>query len=235
MAALHDERFGRLLRLIRRRSALTQKDLAKASGVPLHDIWLIENGRAGEVRLDRVRRAFAAVGGQARVTAWWNGAAADRLLDEKHAALGELASALYVRRHWETALEVTFNDYGDRGSIDLLAGYKPLRAVAVNEIKSALGSLEETNRSLDVKERLASKIALARFGWKPSIIGKILIVPNEMTVRRIVAAHDATMTANYPARSREIRAWLRSPDRPLRGIWFVSNQREPKVREEDRP
>jgi transcriptional regulator with XRE-family HTH domain len=228
MAAAYDERLGQLLRLIRGRSGLTQKELAAAAGVPLHDIWLIENGRAAEVRLERVRRAFAAVGGQARITASWNGAAADRLLDEKHALIGEVASTLYARRHWETAIEVTFNEYGDRGSIDLLAGFKAMRAVAVNEVKSALGSLEETNRSLDVKERLAAKIAYARFGWKPAIVAKILIVPNEMTVRRVVAAHESTMAASYPARSREIRAWLRNPDRPLRGIWFVSIQRGPK-------
>ena len=95
----------------------------------------------------------------------------------------------------------------------------------MNEIKSTFGSLEETNRALDVKERLAPKIALARFGWKPVVVGRILVVPSERTVRRVVARHAATMDALYPARSREVRAWLRMPDVPIRGIWFVSDQR----------
>jgi hypothetical protein len=169
-----------------------------------------------------VQRLFRAAGGQARLTTWWNGAAADRLLDERHAALVERAAALFTKRGWLTPAEVTFSEYGERGSIDLFAVQSRLRVVAVCEIKSAVGSLEETNRMLDIKERLAPKLAFQRFGWRPTHVGRLLILPDESTVRRTVARHAATMDTLYPARSREVRAWLREPDRSIRGVWFLS-------------
>lgn len=128
-------------------------------------------------------------------------------------------------RGWQAQAEVSFSEYGERGSIDIFAARPASRAIAVCELKSAIGSLEETNRMLDVKERLAPKIALARFGWRPAYTGRLLILPDEKTVRRLIARHAATMDGLYPARSREVRAWLRQPDRALRGIWFLSDLR----------
>jgi hypothetical protein len=95
-------------------------------------------------------------------------------------------------------------------------------AVAVCEIKSAFGSLEETNRSLDIKVRLASKITERAFGWRPKFVGRILIVGDEPMNRRVVRHHAATMDAIYPERGRAVRAWLRKPDRSIAGIWFLS-------------
>jgi hypothetical protein len=217
-----DERLGLLLRTIRRRTRQRQIDVARAAGVPIRDVIRIEAGGAGEVSVDRVRRIFAVVGGRARTTAWWNGAAADRLLDERHAALVERAVALLQKRGWLTAVEATFSEFGERGSIDVLGGNPATFAVAVCEVKSVLGSLEETNRVLDMKERLAPKLALARFGWGRVVVSRILILPDDMTVRRAVDRHWQTMASLYPARSREVRAWLHNPDRPLRGLWFLS-------------
>jgi len=217
-----DERLGQLLRAIRRRSGQTQAALAIAANVPRRDVIRVEAGDAGQVAVERVRLIFDASGGRLKLSAWVNGASADRLLDEGHARLLERAAQVLVRREWQPHSEVTFSEFGERGSIDLLGSYKPLRAIAVCEIKSALGSLEESNRMLDVKERLAPKITFDRLGWRPRVVGRILIVPNEMTVRRIVARHAMTMASVYPARSREVRAWLRNPVTPLRGIWFLS-------------
>ena len=217
-----DERIGRLLRLIRRRARLTQRALAEIAGVPREDVIAVEAGRLGQLPFDRTRRMFEAVGGRARPAVWWNGAAADRLLDERHALLVERGVRAYGRRKWETAVEVSFADYGERGSIDILAGRMSAGAVAVTEVKSDIGSLEETNRVLDVKERLAPKIAHTRFGWRPAVIGRILILPGTTTMRRIVERHASTMDAIYPARSNEIRAWLRAPTASIRGIWFMS-------------
>ncbi len=77
-----------------------------------------------------------------------------------------------------------------------------MRAIAVCEVKSVLGSLEETNRRLDVKVRLAPKIAAGQFGWRPLAIGRVLILPEDRTVRRLIALHSSTMTTLYPSRSR---------------------------------
>lgn len=220
-----DERAGRLLRTIRRRADRTQAELAALAEVPRTDVIKIEAGRVAEVHLGRARRVFAAAGGRARLTVWWNGALADRLLDERHAALGERALAVYARRHWETAVEVTFSEWGERGSIDLLAGHRLTRSAVVNEVKSALGSIEDTNRLLDVKVRLAPKLVYERFGWRPETVSRVLILPSEDAIRRKVARLARTMEVAYPARSREVRAWIRQPQGTLRGLWFLSEVR----------
>ncbi len=123
-------------------------------------------------------------------------------------------------------MEVSFAEYGERGSIDILGANRAALAVAVCEVKSVLGSLEETNRVLDVKERLAPAIALKRLGWRPKVVARILILPRDSTIQRVIAAHPNTMGRLYPARAREIRAWLRDPSKPIRGIWFVSDGRD---------
>ena len=92
----------------------------------------------------------------------------------------------------------------------------------VNEIRTAFGSLEETNRLLDVKVRLVPGLVEERFGWRPRTVSRVLIVPADDTLRRVVARHSATMDAAYPARSREVRAWIHRPSGTLRGLWFLS-------------
>lgn len=218
-----DERIGAALKAIRRRLSLTQESLAALAGVPVRDVLAIEAGRAGEVRLGRIRALFEAVDGTARLSTWWNGAAADRLLDERHAGLVESALRVLGRRNWETAAEVSFSEFGERGSIDILAGYRPTLALVVGEVKGSIGSLEEMNRVLDMKERLAPRLARERFGWHPRILGRVLILPDDRSIRRVVERHSATMTTVYPARGREVRAWLRHPHRPIRGLWFLSD------------
>ena len=222
MAAADDERLGQLLKLLRRRQHLAQVRLALLAAVPRQVVMTIEDGRVGEVSLDRIRHIFDALGGRARLTAWYNGAVADRLLDERHAGITERSMVVIQRREFVTASEVTFSEYGERGSIDILAGHETTHAGLVGEVKATIGSLEETNRQLDVKCRLAPKIFETTFGWRPRFISRVLIVPNDRTVRRIIDAHAATMRAVYPASSREFRAWLHSPTAPISAIWFVS-------------
>jgi transcriptional regulator with XRE-family HTH domain len=222
MSSPEDERIGLMLRAMRRATGLTQERLARLSGIPVRDIMAIEIGRAGLVELERLRRLFRGAGGLARLAVWFNGAAGDRLLDERHAGLVELGGRVFAQHGWANHFEITFSEYGERGSIDLLALASDRGAAVVCEFKSALGSLEETNRRLDVKERLAIKIVVDRFGWRPRSIARLLIVPEDSTIRRIVTRHSATMDSIYPARGRQIRAWLRRPEGPLRGLWFLS-------------
>jgi hypothetical protein len=199
---------------------MTQAELAGIARVPRHDVQRVEAGLAGLVVLERLRRMFEAAGGGGRLSIWWHGAAADRLIDERHAGLVERAVATFVRRGWKAAVEVSFSEFGERGSIDILAAHERLRAVAICEVKSDVGALEQMNRVLDSKERLAPKIAEREFGWRPLIVGRLLILADDSANRRLVNRHEKTMAAIYPGRGREVRAWLRSPERPLRGIWF---------------
>lgn len=224
-----DERLGELFRLLRIQAGLTQEELAIATSIPVRDIRRVEIGRVGEVLFGRIRRLFSEVDGRARISVWWNGAAADRLLDERHASIVERGAEILVRRAWEPAIELTFSEYGERGSIDIFAQRRALRAVAVCEVKGTFGSLEELNRTLDLKVRLAPKICRDRFGWTPTYVGRILIVPDLSTIRRVINEHRQTMNAIYPARGREVRAWLHRPDRNLGGIWFLSDPRNTRI------
>ncbi len=150
----------------------------------------MESDNVRSVTVQTVRCVFAAAGAHARIVASWNGAALDRLLDERHAALVERVARVLQVRNWTTMVEQTFSEYGERGSIDLLGWHKPSRSLVVTEVKSALGNLEETNRSLDTKVRLAPRLLREKLGV-PATVSRLLVLPSESTVRRMVAQHAA--------------------------------------------
>lgn len=215
---VEDQRLGRASRLIRRDARLRQTDLPTSRFVTQE----IEAGRAGALRLDDLRTHFAAMGAKAQLTVWWNGAALDRLVDRAHAQIVEAAAVVLTRSGFRVRVEHSFNDYGERGSIDLFAGHDQARAVFVGEAKSEWGSLEETLRRQDMKVRLAAKLAHEAFGWRPRIVANVLVLPDDSTSRRVVQRHNATLHA-YAMRARDIRAWMHRPDRSIAGIWFLSN------------
>ena len=134
-----------------------------------------------------------------------------------------------LRFGWNVPSEFTFSEFGERGSIDLFGNRRDLSAVAVCEVKSAFGSLEELNRTMDVKVRLAPKLCRDAYGWTPRGVGRLLIVPDESTIRRVIAKHEQTMDSLYPERGHRVRAWIRRPDRSIGGIWFLSNPRHTRT------
>jgi transcriptional regulator with XRE-family HTH domain len=227
MVTNEDQRLAASLRALRRRTGISQQSLAEAAGVSRRQVSRLENERAAALTLGALRQTFAAADARLVISVWWRGAALDRLLDERHASLVERAIAVMARRGWLSEIEVTFSEYGERGSIDILAGHEPTRSALVCEAKGSIGSIGETNRTLDVKTRLAPGLVVRRLGWRPRTVSRVLILPDDATVRRIVRAHAHTLDAAYPARSREVRRWLHSPDGPIRGLWFLSEARSP--------
>lgn len=214
-----DRRLARTSRLLRRRAGIRQTDGA----VPRHIVQAIEGGRAGTVRLDQIRSHFETFDARARVTVWWDGADLDRLLDARHAGVVEVGFGELRKYGWQTAGEVSFNEYGERGSIDLLAGKESESAVFVGEAKSEWGSIEETLRRLDVKARLAPKVAFQVFGFRPRAVAAVLLFPEDRTARRIAERFAVTLDSAFPARAQEIRRWLKQPVGYLRGLWFLTN------------
>ncbi len=220
--AMDDERIASALRELRRRSGMTQEQASIAAGVSPRVFRRVERLGTRGSTISTLRAVFAPFDARVNVSVWWYGADLDRLLDAAHAALVERVIALLRRRGWRTAPEVTFSEYGERGSIDVF-GFQPTeRACAVGEIKSRFGSMEETNRRHDVKARLAPKLCLERFGATPRTVSRLLVLPDDVTLRRVAARHEATLGAVYPARAREIRAWLRKPEGAISGLWFLS-------------
>lgn len=91
------------------------------------------------------------------------------------------------------------------------------------EIKSELGAMDGLLRPLDVKVRLAAKIGRDRFGWQAKSVSRIVVLPEDRTARRAVERHQAILTQALPARSREVRAWLKRPVGGIAGLWFLSD------------
>jgi hypothetical protein len=184
---------------------------------------MLEAGEIDDLSIGEVDRCFASLGARLDLSAWWRGAALDRLLDEGHARLvGEVLRRLQSLG-WEVRVEVSFSSFGERGSIDILAWHPAHRVLAVFEIKSELGGMDPLLRPLDVKARLAPQIAAREFGWRASgPVGRIVVLPEDRTVRRQVSRHADVLAAALPARSREIPRWLAKPSTPMAGIWFLT-------------
>jgi transcriptional regulator with XRE-family HTH domain len=219
---MRDERVGAALRAIRVRSRLRQVDLASKAGLSQSTVSRIERGRIHMLRLEVVRAAFEALGSDLVITPRWNGAALDRLLDQRHALLSADVLRLARVAGWDVAPEVSFSRYGERGSIDLLGTRPSDRAAVVVEIKTELGSIEDTQRRLDMKVRLAPAIVFERLAWRPSILG-LLVLPEGRATRLQLERHRVLLSAAFPARGWAVRRWLQNPDGHLAGLWVLSN------------
>ena len=121
------------------------------------------------------------------------------------------------RDGWTVRVEVSFNHYGDRGRIDILAYHAATAVLAVVEIKSTVGDAQDTLGRLDVKVRLAPKIA-ADLGWRRSAVVPVLVLEDGTTPRRHVAQHGG-LFRHFDCRGRSALAWLRHPSQsPPAGI-----------------
>lgn len=216
---------ARLTRLLRHRAALTQEDLARRAGVRRWKVVRLEAGQFEKLDVGDVQHVLAALDARLEIRATYHGAFADRLLDERHASIVASRVDFHKGHGWEARVEVSFSEYGERGSMDLLGWHASTRTLVVEEIKSELGAAEGTLRPLDVKARLEPKIARERFGWAALNVGRILVLPEERTVRRQVERHKLVLRAALPADSRELSAWMRNPRGSIAGIWFLSDVR----------
>ena len=154
----------------------------------------------------------------------WQGEGLDRLLDAKHAATVEQVVSILTLAGWLVATEVSFNIYGERGSIDILAFHRTSRVLLVVEVKSVVPDVQATLVTLDRKERLAVEIARGR-GWHGVAVARLLVIRESRTARRRIEEHAATFGTMFPDRIGRIRSWLKGPDprSPLRGLWFLPN------------
>lgn len=161
---MDDVRAGRLLRALRHRARLTQRALGARVGVSQQEISLLERGHFDSVQLRTVRRVFRGLDAGAELDIRWRGGAVDRLLDERHAGLLGATADLLSDGVWQLKPEVTYNHFGDRGSIDLVAWHEPTATLLVVEVKTELTSIEATLRKHDEKVRLAPEVVEGRWG-----------------------------------------------------------------------
>jgi transcriptional regulator with XRE-family HTH domain len=136
---------------------MTQADVARRSGVSRNKVSFIETGCLDRVSLHDLRATLAAMDAWLDVRIHRRGADLDRLLDEGHARLVGEVSRWLRERGWQVETEVTFSEFGERGSIDVLAWHEGRRVLLVIEIKTELGSVDGLLRPLDIKVRHASQ------------------------------------------------------------------------------
>jgi transcriptional regulator with XRE-family HTH domain len=224
LRAMDDVRVGRILRALRRRSGWTQKELGRRANVSQQAISLIERGHGARLSGETVRRVFAALDARWEPTVSWRGGDLDRLVDAEHARLvGEIARRL-ADVGWEVAIEVTYSEFGERGSVDVLAARRDVRAMVVVEVKSELTAIEATLRKLDEKVRIVGgSLGCERFGFRPRSVGRLLVLPSTNVARRRVDLSSDVLDLAFPDRAGRVRAWLRAPEGPMAGIQFVSD------------
>lgn len=222
LTVMDDRRVGLLVRALRRRRHWRQADVAVAAGLSQSAVSRIERGHLDGLSVRVIRRVLGAVEARAEIDIRWRGGLADQLLDERHAAMGTRIAAMLRDLGWQVIPEVTFQHFGERGSIDLFASHSESRAVCIIELKSAVHSYEETQRRLDTKARLAPVVAQERLGWRPRLIGVFLVVEESSTNRRRLRSIEPLVRAGLPATGRAVRRWLAQPVGSLRGVWFLS-------------
>jgi transcriptional regulator with XRE-family HTH domain len=217
-----DQRVGRIVRALRRRLGWRQLDVAIKAGCSQTVVSQLERGHLDVLSTRVLRRILAEVGATAVIEIRWRAGALDRLLDEDHAVLVARVAALLRAAGWFVETEVTYSEFGERGSYDLLAFHSATRIILVVEVKTDLATAEGTLRKIDEKARLASQVALKRFGWRMRSVAVLLVFAENSTLRKRVARHAALFDQALPMRNVAIRNWLPEPSPVRGGIWFLS-------------
>ena len=140
----------------------------------------------------------------------WRGADLGRLRDEVHAALQSAWKRRLERWGWAIWVEVSFNHYGERGRLDLFGWHPAHGMLLVIEIKSEIDDVQALLGGLDVKRRVAPRIA-RDLGLPGSFAVVPFIVAADGTTNRERVARVAPLFSQFERRGRSAITWLRSP------------------------
>jgi transcriptional regulator with XRE-family HTH domain len=218
---MRDEQIGRATRSLRHRRGWRQSDVSARARRPRSALVDLEAGRIGHLKVDVIRDLLEAMGARVVIDVLAGASDPRLLVDAGHADLEEYWKRRLERWGWIVRAEVSFNRYGDRGRIDLLAFHPATGALLVIEIKTVLWDLQALLGSLDVKVRNARYIA-ADFGWPVRQVVRVVVVAGSTTTRRVIASHEA-LFAEFDHRGRAAISWTRRPgDQRPRGLLILT-------------
>lgn len=210
---MRDLELGRLVRAVRRQRGWRQLDCAAAAEVHRSTWSRLELGNLDRLSLATLRACLAVVAVRLELAPRWRGGEADRLMDEDHAAMTAALHRRLDRWRWLVKEEVSFNHYGDRGRVDLLAFHPATRTLLIVEVKTEIADAQKLLGSLDVKRRLAPVLARMA-GWpQPATVAVLLLVAESSTNRRRVQRL-APLFSGFRRRGRSALGWLRRPTPP---------------------
>ncbi|MDQ3880838.1 MAG: helix-turn-helix transcriptional regulator [Chloroflexota bacterium] len=196
-------------------------DLAERSATSRSLVSTLERGRVRQLRVSTVVQIAEAVGIPLGWDVVWRRTELAEMRDAHHAALQNAVKRSLERSGWHVRAEVSFNRYGERGRVDLLA-YEPVsRVILVVEIKTAFVDAQELLGSLHVKQRLAREMA-REIGWRADGVVPAIVFPSNTTIRRRVAAH-ASLFRGFGLRGVHALAWLRRPSGTPDGVLLFSS------------
>lgn len=219
-------RIGRLLRLLRIRRDWRLADVAARTGLSITAIHRHERGVIDSLR--RLERHGQALELRFDLRPIGRGADVTRTLDAEHAAIENLLADAFLRVAARVQLEVSFNEWGERGRIDLLAGHA--ERVFVCEVKTELADLQDLFGSIDRKMRLAPAIA-SRLDMDGRVTC-LLAVASTARNRSIVRQHAALFasfqrrrfTGVIPTDADRILLWV-PPGATGRKRWLAGQRR----------
>jgi len=231
---MDDRQVGRLFRAVRIRLDLRQADVAERAGISQTVVSDIELGRLERVGLATVRSVARVLEVRVALSAYWRGGEGDRLLDRAHASIVEYVIRTLRDLEWEVVPEFSFNVFGDRGSVDVLAWHPKARVLLIIEVKATLTDVQDLLSSVSRKRRVVPGAVADTFGWRPAHVAVLLVVAGTTANRSIVARHDATFATAFPLRTRAVRTWLSKPVGPIAGMWFVAGDAIATIARESR-
>jgi transcriptional regulator with XRE-family HTH domain len=201
----------RILRAVRRRKRWSQRQLGARLGISRSQMSRWETAGLVGCSVVDVERWATALGAHLTIELRVDGERPQA--DAHHAMIQNWLVGILRTCGWLAEPEISFNVYGDRGRIDVLA-YHPLQQVLlVVEIKTLLTDAQDVLGRLDVKRRVGPIVAKER-GWKVAAVVPMLLVREGSTARRRLAAHPA-LFASFGLRARAAMSWLRQPRPPL--------------------
>jgi transcriptional regulator with XRE-family HTH domain len=207
---MRDVELGRVMRALRRRRGWRQEDCATRAGVHRSTWSLLERGHADRLSLAVLRGCLAVLEVRVELVPSWRGAALSQLLDEKHAALQSAWKARMERWGWQVWVEVSFNRFGDRGRIDLLAWQPMRRIMLLIEVKTEIADAQALLGGMDVKARVAPHVARSLGLAAPRVVVPLLLVAEGTTNRDRIRRLEP-LFARYTLRGRSAITWLRRP------------------------
>lgn len=229
---MRHELVGRGLRALRHRRHLRQRDVATRARIARSILADFEAGRIGSHSVSALTRAAEASGGSIRIDLVVPGGDLRRLLDADHAALQAEWKGMLARNGWVLDAEVTFNHYGERGSIDLFEWHAATRTLLIIEIKTVIVDIQDLLSGIDRKVRIGRTLASDR-GWLPQAVIPMLLVAETSTARRRIKEHGA-LFERFAIRGRAAMGWLCRPDPGLVPVGILCLTSSSRARPGDR-